>query len=401
MINILTGDCVGIFVRTLFLYFMKREPYRYELKQHIKQILRFKNIETQIFNFENNHDFKLNGPSRHYSKVIITDDQINSYLYSLFICIHKKYPQEFELNQFISDYKNIYGSDISNMMNNYKNSQEIFLNFNDTKHAGHVFARIIYHINKYNKDPNEGKLVITTEYHQKYRHIFEFMDMTSPNNYVVCDDTNHYFNHLNNGCGYQPDYSIKHFCTTEMFFGYKNVELKNIKPNIYELISDETTVYESEHINIINNCIKFCNDKHKNEKTHDNIFLVKNNLTTPFNLTPKRGFDLSKIGDTINDLNYHYVDPQNMSLSLLVYLLNNAKNIVTSWNTIMYINKFFFNDKSKVVVLCHNEYRREYEPLVFYNNVFNAKCEKLYFIKNLRSTSVTNELLSEIIKLVS
>ena len=44
--------------------------------------------------------------------------------------------------------------------------------------------------------------------------------------------------------------------------------------NIISSIFDKSTIECSSHIDIINDCIKKCNDKHKNISFHKNIFII-------------------------------------------------------------------------------------------------------------------------------
>lgn len=145
---------------------------------------------------------------------------------------------------------------------------------------------------------------------------------------------------------------------------------------------------------LIDKAIDKSNKINENLEKYDNIFLVKNTKNTPFNQDPFNGFNYDKIINNIYESNYKILDPQEISLEKLIYYLNNTKKIITSWNTIMYINKFFFNKDADILVLCHINYNNEiYANFFDYRNTsYFIESKKLYYLENL-TTNLDKEIL--------
>lgn len=262
-------------------------------------------------------------------------------------------------------------------------------------HAGHTFAYVIRFISHMK---NRDYMIGTTKsYNDKFRHVLEMYDILRPNRRIVFDPDAIYDMQL------EPlphPFNIKSLVTTASYEGVRDVTYDPVgkypgPPNsnfVVELFADnKSTRYQDSNMEYMRTIIDHCRLVHQSEETVDRVFLVKNMKSTPFNFTPSRGFQFDSTESYIEECGFKILDPELMPFSKLVYLLSHAKYIITSWNTIMYINKLFFNKDAQVIVLCHNGYLGEYRDYNHRKTIYYANCAIQYFIFNLRSDSVTPE----------
>jgi hypothetical protein len=424
--NIEVEKNTEIFLSVLFYYFIKRKYSDTEFDIHKK---RFYDIHKQDYNnikneFDGCLEKKINFRNK-YEEFInissITDKNVLlSYIYFFLYCKDdilydtQTIEECFEYIQntntkylsLLDDYliKKKYEFKDNNLFQITEKIENIikivkpvyFIKYD--AHSGHVFAYFIEFIKEY--EGIDYVIAITEDYNKKHNHIIELYKLYRGNDKIVYLRNNNYYEMQINEIipKFNYLYPEQYLFETKLFLFVKEIYFKKKTINdinIIESIADSSTINYSCHIDIINDCIKKCNDKHKNISFHKNIFIVKNNKKTPFNNTPTRGFSI----DGILQNNFIKIDPQEIEFSLLVYFLNNAENIITSWNTIVYINKFFFNKKSKVLVLCHTDYSFEYNFLNFKSNIYFVDCKELFYIQDLDSNSINEIFLNKIINI--
>ena len=423
-----------IFVSVLFYYFIKRKYLDKEFHDHKK---RFYDVHNQDYksmkcefdicwererNNTKKYDEFINLPS------IADRDTVFLYIYFFLYCRDDVFYDSDDIERYY-DYIQRSSSKCMSILDNYSEGK---FKFKDNKivkikndeeniikilkpvyfvkydaHSGHVFAYLLQFIKEL--EGTDYVIAITEDYYIKQSHVIELYKMYRGDDAVVilCNNSNYEMGIKELPFHYNYLYECtKLFVTNDFLFVEKNdFEEKTINGiNLIISNADKSTIKYSCHIDIINECIKKCNDKHKNTDFHKNIFLVKNNKKTPFNNTPARGFNLDNI-DSILQNNYIKIDPQEIEISLLVYFLNNAENIITSWSTIMYINKFFFNKKSKVIVLCHKDYEFEYDHIKNRHcdckkHIYFADVEELYYIQDLDTDSINETFLNNIINIL-
>lgn len=401
-----------IFIDVLFFYYIKRKYSENEFILH-KNRFDNKNIHNFSFNkmnkeFANCAEAKQKKNSDYCDFLSLNKNDKNTFCryiyfylyckYDIFYCdniINKYYDYLIDNKLNLSDLTKLnFDNDEISEVCLTQNKPIYFINYNH--HAGHVLS---YFINFLSKHSN-CKFAITNDFYNKNKHVIDMMKLLKENDlFIILDESNKnkfVFENL------PSQFNTRSLFTTEDFLSVKNItfEEKMIDDIKYILSnSDKSTMTYFNNINFFDDCINMCCKKHENIETYKNIFLVKNNKRTPFNNTPARGFNIDNIDDITKKYNFLQIDPQNIEFSLLVYYLNNAENIITSWNTIMYINKFFFNKKAKVIVLCHKLYHEEYNYVKHKYNIYFADCDKLCYIQDLNTDSINENFVSKIIKL--
>jgi hypothetical protein len=426
-------DKINIFIDILFFYFIKREPTDSEKEIHTKRFYNehkkeFSSIKSEFCKCEESKK----STKKKYDEFIdintLDTQKIYSYIIFLAYCISDNFiegPKLLEYYKYMSNYKENKLSHLANYLQNfprnylYKNDSfslidnntnydisisEAIYNIKYDAHSGHVFAYFIMFM-EYYKD-EDYIISITNKYYQKHKHIIEFYELVKGKDKVIRLEENKVYNinlkQLHPNLNF-TDVNQKLFMTKD-FLKTNSVFLRDVYINKSKLIlsnPDRKSLVYSEHMHLIHKCINVCLEKHKNEKFYNNIFLVKNNKKTPFNNTPARGFNLDFTQDFLNKYNFVEIDPQTYELSKLVYLLSKAKNIITSWSTILYINKFFFNKGSTVLVLCHRKYYEEYSNPEHKKNIYFADCRNLYYMIDLDTNSLNNHMLEDIMPIFS
>lgn len=437
------------FVNMLFFYYIKRQPYNEELKKHTD---RFKTTHNNNID-SMKHEFAIcseciNNKNKEFVDFIDVNTDASK------LCI--KLLCYFDMNIFLNDnklseYIEYYNSNerkLTKLLHKLNplcklrqqekekekeitkllNSKAIYIYQNDDlyyygisspdvinidlpvyhlkydAHAGHVFACVVQFIHF--QGDNDYVLAVSNKYYEKFKHIMEFYDIVRPNRSLYLYDKETYsMNLVQLPFPYNSPSTDNHLFVTQEFYGARAASYTNIiSDNNYKIVSVKTEkeqIYRSPHLDYTNKCVKLCLEKHDGEPFYDKLFLVKNNKCTIFNRTPYRGFSFDEILNYIGSLGFHSIDPQHYEFSKLVYLVNEAKVIITSWNTIMYINKFFFNPTIKIIVLCHSGYHGEYAVEKFKRTIYYADNEKFYFIFGLETNSITEDLFKEMLKLLA
>jgi len=275
-------------------------------------------------------------------------------------------------------------------------------------HAGHVFAYIIQFVHFFQK---EDYIIGTTrDHYNSYRHVLEMYDILRPGKRIIFEPDTIYemeFKEILRSF----DHSV-HGRKLFMTNGFEGVGAayydkfgvypgsKTAQEFTVEKVRDlKETYFNDVHMPYVNRIADACRERHEGKETFDYVFLVKNMAPTPFNATPGRGFKLDHVRTYIEEKNFKIIDPEEMDFSYMAYLLLNAKYIITSWNTIMYINKFFFNRESKVIVLCHIGYNNEYHNIAFRKTIYYAYCLSIHYIYHMTPDSITPEGMDYMIEL--
>ena len=85
----------------------------------------------------------------------------------------------------------------------------------------------------------------------------------------------------------------------------------------------------------------------------------------------------------------------------LYYLINNCKNLVLSWGANSWCNSVFVNKNQKLITLCHEGYKNEYEGFKQFEKVeeiysqWTPLCKKNIILYDLKTelTETTKNLL--------
>ena len=118
----------------------------------------------------------------------------------------------------------------------------------------------------------------------------------------------------------------------------------------------------------------------RNLKQHFKICLVKTNNYT--SNTPNKSYDYTDVLDLSKQYGYHNIDMSD-DIKNIIYLLQTASIILTSWGTISYINKYFFNKNAIVIMLCHSGYGWELNTLRMYNSLYYCDANRTLYILNV------------------
>lgn len=401
-----------ILIHALFFYYLKREPTYKEIEIHSNnyKINHNENITSIIEEFKNCDETK-NNFNKEYNKKILLKFS-NKEIIEL-----ENYIEIFNKNKInlLDDYKEISKLNLNKELYKYYNNNFIRTNYLNNNYniikfdkyciyitanekAGHNFVKTLNILYDNEIKNREFYLLFNKEYENKYKHIIEFINLinsnicklieNNKNNIYIFEKSYEIYNKNNNGF-YSDFYGLKNKMNLEIE-NYNNKLLKKSKYNKEDIFW--TNLY---YKNLIDISIDESNKINENLEKYDNIFLVKNTKNTPFNQDPFNGFNYDNIKDEIIDNNYKILDPQEISLDKLIYYLNNAKKIITSWNTIMYINKFFFNKEAEILVLCHINYNNEiYADFFDYRNTsYFIESKKLYYLENL-NTNLDKDILT-------
>jgi len=111
------------------------------------------------------------------------------------------------------------------------------------------------------------------------------------------------------------------------------------------------------------NCLKNSIDTTKTNQTFENICIIKND--NPNNTSKGKSFNL-EYNEFIKEKGFDIVNPEIFSIDELFPLIYNAKNIIFSWGLVSYLNSIFCNERGNVLVLCHIDYKPEYEEVKKY-----------------------------------
>lgn len=85
-------------------------------------------------------------------------------------------------------------------------------------------------------------------------------------------------------------------------------------------------------------------------------------LKTQYNIsstTKDRAFGQSYVSLLENN-GFESITPERVGIRCLFDKIYNARNIITSWGAISFLNKIFVNPEARVLFLCHSGYRDEY-----------------------------------------
>lgn len=135
---------------------------------------------------------------------------------------------------------------------------------------------------------------------------------------------------------------------------------------------------------------------HMNYKKHENICILKSQLT-PDSTTPHRRMVLSS--DVLNVLkthNYVLLFPHEIQdIIEYICILKSAKNVITSYGNVQCTNRFFFTN-SKVKVICNQHYKSEYD-LSWHNSQCVGKSLSTTFFLDIPN-EITEEQMKHIIE---
>lgn len=100
----------------------------------------------------------------------------------------------------------------------------------------------------------------------------------------------------------------------------------------------------------------------------------------------------------LEELGFHLINPETLSIFELCHILQNAKLVVTSWGAISFINKIFLSPQSIVIMLVHKGYSGEYSQSDWQaRNCYMPICKEIRFLWDVDSglNSRTKSILSD------
>jgi len=122
-------------------------------------------------------------------------------------------------------------------------------------------------------------------------------------------------------------------------------------------------------------------------KTYNNICLIKTTQTQ--NQNPQKSFN-NEYNEFIKSKNYNIITPENYTISELFNIIYNSHNIIMSWGCCSYLNSIFVNEKSNILVLCHESYSSEYVEVrenyscgILNSGWFPTICKNKYILYDL------------------
>jgi hypothetical protein len=95
---------------------------------------------------------------------------------------------------------------------------------------------------------------------------------------------------------------------------------------------------------------------------YNNICLIKSSLTKCQNVTNKL-FSQEYV-DHIQSRGFKMIIPENLDIVSLFHVIYKAKNVIMSWGCCSYLNSIFVNEKSNILILCHNGYSNEIAQVI-------------------------------------
>lgn len=265
--------------------------------------------------------------------------------------------------------------------------------------AGHVLAYFIEFMKHF--ESTYYTIGVTRQYYAKNRHVCEFYELLRGRIIIFEKDTYYKINLLPHHHNFVAKTNRDRHFGTEQYAGILKMEINpilNTSLNIKEYRWNSSDYFTGSGYEYIKKCLEIALRRHQGEPTISNLYLVKNADVSSFNHTPYRGFSFDKT--MVESNGYRVVDPMDYSLSQLIYLCHHATNVITSWNTIMYINKFWFNANSTVCVLCHVGYAHEYSIVAYHRNIYHALCRKLFFVYDVGTSQIDGEFIKKILELM-
>jgi hypothetical protein len=147
----------------------------------------------------------------------------------------------------------------------------------------------------------------------------------------------------------------------------------------------------------------------ESRRSYNNICLIKSSLTKCQNVTNKL-FSQEYV-DHIQSRGFKMIIPENLDIVSLFRVIYNAKNVIMSWGCCSYLNSIFVNEKSNILILCHNGYSdeitqviNEYTCGILNSGWFPVACNKkiiLYDLDTEINNNTKKRLNDEIDRLLS
>ena len=270
-------------------------------------------------------------------------------------------------------------------------TQTCFLIKYEVKNAGHTLIDLLNQLIYYNNNHYTCKIIIQNELINMSKYIYTVISLfVNIDNLIIIDSSKIYnFENL----FYNP--------TSCYVNTNKNVKLLKDVNNELHISALQNTSYinygdyfynipHSRFDELLINNIKNKLPQSFEFEIYDNICLIKNsnNILNSFNhinisYSIERSFDDTYI-QYFTKNNYKVINPSDYNVIELYILLNNAKNIVTSWGCNSYINKMIIDNKNiNYFLLIHKGYTHELPYLSLLDMI--PPCKNVVIVFELNS----------------